>query len=256
MFINATHRWIENDYFGHFCQVDRKAIGTWKKIAADAVVAISYATIVIPIILGLGYVFCKIGLSVCNFSSQLENNTSPSTASLTSPSTTSSDQSTSPTGTQAAVKVSRPKTDPAAGTVPTQANIFFDASVKYYEDGYRYYIEGDNEQAKEKYDESVELLKKAAGLGQSEAFFNLGKIYHFGLRNQEKNIDLALSYYKSGAKLGNPNCCFALARIYTDATIYTPKAEDIKLLKSQLPTDVSNLSHSEKILKNKIDQLE
>lgn len=63
--------------------------------------------------------------------------------------------------------------------------------------------------------DDIENLKKLAKKGDIHASFKLGQDYYYG-NNINKNVDLAVKYYKIGAKCNHSQSIKELMKIYTD----------------------------------------
>lgn len=66
--------------------------------------------------------------------------------------------------------------------------------------------------------EAIKYYRKAAELGHSPSFYQLGNIYLNG-KDLERNTEKAISFYEKGADLGNQQCQLALAEIYYDGIL-------------------------------------
>ena len=66
--------------------------------------------------------------------------------------------------------------------------------------------------------DDIENLKKLAKQGDTNASFKLGQDYYYG-NNINRNVDLAVKYYKIGAKRNHSQSIKELIKIYTDEAI-------------------------------------
>ena len=69
------------------------------------------------------------------------------------------------------------------------------------------------------------FYKKAAEMGNGEAYYELAECYRYGL-GVEKDLEKALESYKMAARLGNGDAAYALGQIYSGHEVWAYDMED------------------------------